>query len=84
MGRIFLCHAKEDEQFVRQCYAQLHLVGHEPWLDKESILPGQDWKVVIETEINITDFIVVFVVVIRFKKMALFNVKLIMHLNAPS
>jgi hypothetical protein len=61
MRKVFLCHAKEDEIVVRKCYSELQLVGFEPWIDKESLLPGQDWKTVIETEINKTNYILVFI-----------------------
>ena len=42
--RVFLCHAKSDEQKVRKLHLQLTERGVEPWLDEESLLPGQDWN----------------------------------------
>ena len=41
---IFLCHASEDKAQVREVYHRLRAIDRfEPWLDKEELLPGQDW-----------------------------------------
>ena len=36
--RIFLCHAREDEEPVKKLYHQLKEVGYSPWLDKYDLL----------------------------------------------
>jgi formylglycine-generating enzyme required for sulfatase activity len=41
--RIFLCHANEDKERVRDLYHQLKAAGYHPWLDKYDLLPGQKW-----------------------------------------
>jgi formylglycine-generating enzyme required for sulfatase activity len=46
--RIFLCHASEDKPRVRELYHRLKEAGYHPWLDKEDLLPGQDWRHEIE------------------------------------
>jgi hypothetical protein len=46
--RIFLCHASEDKPRVRELYHKLKAAGYRPWLDKEDLLPGQDWRHEIE------------------------------------
>jgi formylglycine-generating enzyme required for sulfatase activity len=46
--RIFLCHASEDKPRVAELYHQLKQAGYHPWLDKEDLLPGQDWRREIE------------------------------------
>jgi hypothetical protein len=46
--RIFPCHAGEDKPRVQELYHQLKAAGYHPWLDKEDLLPGQDWRHVIE------------------------------------
>ena len=38
--RVFLCHASEDQEFVRKVYKRLKDDGIDPWLDKENLLPG--------------------------------------------
>ena len=42
-GKIFISYARVDEQAVRQIYDALKTAGHEPWLDVEDILPGENW-----------------------------------------
>lgn len=42
-ARIFICHASEDEEPVLDLYHRLTSAGHDPWLDKEDLLPGQEW-----------------------------------------
>jgi formylglycine-generating enzyme required for sulfatase activity len=46
--RIFLCHASEDKPRVAELYHKLKAAGYHPWLDKEDLLPGQDWRREIE------------------------------------
>lgn len=41
--KVFLCHSKDDKEHVRKLYLRLLALGCEPWLDDESLLPGQDW-----------------------------------------
>jgi hypothetical protein len=41
--RVFLCHSKDDKERVRKLYLRLLSLGCQPWLDDESLLPGQDW-----------------------------------------
>ncbi len=45
--RIFLCHASEDKERVKELYHQLKKAGYNPWLDKYDLLPGQKWRVEI-------------------------------------
>ena len=40
---VFLCHASEDKAQVRSLRAKIEKWGHDPWLDEEKLLPGQDW-----------------------------------------
>jgi formylglycine-generating enzyme required for sulfatase activity len=57
---IFLCHASEDKPQVRDVYQRLKALGFEPWLDEVDILPGQDWDYEIETALEQSDFVIVF------------------------
>ena len=52
MLRIFLAHAKEDKIAVVKLYQQLKSQGYHPWLDKEDLLPGQNWRVEIPKAIR--------------------------------
>jgi hypothetical protein len=53
---IFLCHAKEDIQFVRSLYHRLKQENLTPWLDEIDIFPGQNWDIEIQRAIMKTDF----------------------------
>lgn len=41
---VFISYAREDADVARKIYARLQSVGLHPWLDTESLLPGQKWK----------------------------------------
>jgi hypothetical protein len=59
--RVFLCHASEDKPIVYGLYERLILESWiEPWLDKEKLLPGQDWNLEIEKAVETTDAVVAF------------------------
>lgn len=45
--KVFLCHAHADRDAVRGLYARLTKDGLDAWLDKEKLLPGQDWELEI-------------------------------------
>ena len=45
--KVFLCHAHADRDAVRGLYARLTKDGVDAWLDKEKLLPGQDWELEI-------------------------------------
>jgi 3',5'-cyclic AMP phosphodiesterase CpdA len=58
--RVFLCHSSDDKQDVMGWYRKLEDRGVDPWIDKEKILPGQDWELVITKAIRETDVVLVF------------------------
>ncbi len=41
---IFLCYSKIDREVVREIYAKLKQNEFMPWLDEESLEPGQNWQ----------------------------------------
>jgi hypothetical protein len=58
--RVFLCHASQDKPIVRELYQQLLAEGWiDPWLDKEKLLPGQDWELEIEKSVKTADVVIV-------------------------
>jgi len=57
--KVFLCHASEDKNRVRDIYTDLREDGVNPWLDEREILPGQDWKLEITKAIQETDIVIV-------------------------
>jgi len=57
--KIFLCHASEDKQPVRNLYNRLSSDGFHVWLDEESLLPGQNWEEEISKNIRTADIVLV-------------------------
>ena len=57
--KVFLCHASEDKPTVRDLYKRLDAEGWiDAWLDKEKLLPGQDWKMEIEKAVEEADVVI--------------------------
>src|SRR5258707_5242061 len=58
--RVFLCHSSQDKPIVRELYQRLLTEGWiDPWLDKEKLLPGQNWELEIEKSVEIADVVIV-------------------------
>ena len=58
--RAFLCHASQDKPIVRELYQRLNTEGWiDPWLDKEKLLPGQDWELEIEKSVEVADVVII-------------------------
>jgi len=55
--KIFLCHASDDKDEVRDLYNLLVKHGADPWLDTEKLLPGQDWNLEINKALDASDVI---------------------------
>ena len=49
---VFISYAREDIDAARRLYQDLKQAGVEPWFDKESLLPGQKWRVAIRQAIR--------------------------------
>jgi hypothetical protein len=50
--KVFLCHAHADRDPVPRLYARLTQDGVDAWLDKEKLLPGQDWELEIRMAVR--------------------------------
>ncbi|MGQ0592745.1 MAG: TIR domain-containing protein [Gammaproteobacteria bacterium] len=57
--QIFISYATEDWPHVSELYDRLRKEGFRPWVDRESILPGQDLKFSITRAISESDFILI-------------------------
>jgi flagellar biosynthesis GTPase FlhF len=57
--RVFLCHASQDKPTVWKLHRYLTQHGIKPWLDREDLLPGEDWEVEIPKAIFASDVILV-------------------------
>lgn len=56
--RVFLCYAGPDRSKVESLRIKLVERGFDPWMDKVSILPGQDWELEIQKAIESADFFI--------------------------
>lgn len=54
---IFLSHASQDKQVVRELCQRLRADGFDPWLDEERLLPGMNWDMEIELALKASDAI---------------------------
>ncbi len=53
--RVFIAYAAEDLPVARRLCDALREHGCSPWLDKEQLLPGQNWPRAIEQAIDVAD-----------------------------
>jgi hypothetical protein len=53
--QVFLAYVVEDLALARRLCEALRAEGFSPWLDKEKLLPGQNWPRAIERAIEISD-----------------------------
>ena len=56
--RIFLAYVQEDLAAARRLFRDLEGSDYQPWLDKENLLPGQNWPRSIDHAIEISDFFI--------------------------
>ena len=54
--KIFISYAREDEESARNIFSILQREGCEPWVDIECLLPGENWKLAIQSAIKDSDF----------------------------
>ena len=58
--KVFLSYASQDQPAVREIYDALKSEDWiNPWLDQEKILPGQNWRIVIETAVDEADVVII-------------------------
>ncbi|HEX5430761.1 MAG TPA: TIR domain-containing protein, partial [Bryobacteraceae bacterium] len=53
--RVFIAYASEDLKLARRLSDAVERAGCSPWLDKDKLLPGQNWPRAIERAIEISD-----------------------------
>lgn len=56
--KIFLAHASEDEEQVRQIYQKLKAAGLAPWMSEIDLIPGQNWQIEIPRATHTSEFFV--------------------------
>ncbi len=58
--KVFLCHASQDKPIVRELSQRLNSEGWiDAWLDEAKLLPGQDWRSIIEEAVETSDVVIV-------------------------
>ncbi len=57
--QIFLLYARADQEAVRRLYRRILRAGAQVWLDREKLLPGQDWQYEIRNAIRASDLVIV-------------------------
>src|SRR5438874_11689927 len=57
--QVFLCHSSGDKLIVRNLYQRLKACNVDPWLDKEKLLPGQDWDLEIQKVVRKSDVVLI-------------------------
>jgi hypothetical protein len=56
--RIFLAYVSEDRRLAERLYRDFRGRGHDPWLDRRKLLPGQNWPRAIQQALETADFCV--------------------------
>jgi len=57
--KVFLSHAHADADVVRVLYKRLLADGVDVWLDKDRLLPGQDWDLEIQAALSAADVVII-------------------------
>lgn len=56
--RVFIAYAQEDWKCAEKIAEQLRGWNCDPWLDKQQLMPGQDWHKAIADAISVSDHFV--------------------------
>lgn len=56
--RVFIAYVSEDLAAAGRLFRDLENADCQPWLDKESLLPGQNWPRSIDHAIEVSDFFI--------------------------
>jgi tetratricopeptide (TPR) repeat protein len=54
--RVFISYVPEDYAIAKKLYDDLKTAGFQPWLDREDLLLGQNWKIAISEAIKESDY----------------------------
>lgn len=54
--RVFIAYVEEDFAAALRLAGMLRRQGYLPWLDREQLLPGQNWPRAIERALEVSDF----------------------------
>jgi hypothetical protein len=57
-SKVFISYAREDSAAATRLFHDLAVMGVDPWLDQERLLPGQRWEREIRAALQASDFVV--------------------------
>jgi hypothetical protein len=55
---VFLAYAQEDRSKVKKLFRYLKNAGANPWMDCQTLLPGQNWPRAVNQAIDLSDFFI--------------------------
>jgi len=58
MTEVFISYANEDKEIAAKLHSDLKKLGIDTWLDKENLIPGENWRVSIEKAIKKTKYFI--------------------------
>jgi hypothetical protein len=73
---VFISYAREDYEFAERIYHELRRRGFSPWLDKKSLLPGEDWQSTIRNAIKSSSYILILISKSSVNKRGQFQVEI--------
>lgn len=59
--KVFISYAVEDASKAKEVYQFLQMNDYVPWMDKENLLPGQNWDFILQKELRMADFIILLI-----------------------
>lgn len=59
LASVFICHASEDHATAQFIYNELKTSGFKPWLDSESLSPGEQWNDEIERQLCCAHYVLI-------------------------
>ncbi|MDM8539755.1 TIR domain-containing protein [Desulfococcaceae bacterium HSG9] len=57
--KVFISYAREDLATAQKLYKDIKNVGAVPWMDEYDLLPGQNWKIIINQVLKKTSYVLV-------------------------
>jgi len=57
--KVFISYAKDDYPFAEKLYNDLKIAKVNAWIDRENILPGENWKIAISNAIKESSYFLV-------------------------
>lgn len=69
---VFISYAHEDAEFAERLYKDLKNAGLVPWLDKQTIRAGENWKIAIR-KAKVVDILFLYFLLNRLKRLHMYK-----------